>query len=47
MLRELHDELGIPADYGKDGGPPGYDEAGSLIDELKATPAGSRNGGGR
>jgi D-alanyl-D-alanine carboxypeptidase len=32
MLRELHDELGIPADYGKDGGPPGYDEAGSLIE---------------
>ena len=32
MLRELHDELGIPADYGKDGGPPGHDEAGSLIE---------------
>ena len=32
MLRELHDELGIPADYGKEGGPPRYDEAGSLIE---------------
>ncbi|NNC77392.1 MAG: M15 family metallopeptidase [Woeseiaceae bacterium] len=27
MLRELHEELGIPADYGADGGPPAFDEA--------------------
>jgi D-alanyl-D-alanine carboxypeptidase len=32
MLRELHDELGIPEDYGKDNGPPCYDEASSLIE---------------
>ena len=32
MLRELHDELGIPADYGTSGGPPAYDEAGELVD---------------
>jgi D-alanyl-D-alanine carboxypeptidase len=32
MLRELHDELGIPADYGREGGPPRYDEAAHLIE---------------
>lgn len=32
MLRELHEELGIPADYGRQGGPPAYDEAGDLVD---------------
>ena len=32
MLRELHEELGIPADYGKSGGPPAFDEAGELVD---------------
>ena len=32
MLRELHLELGIPADYGKAGGPPGFDEAAELVD---------------
>lgn len=32
MLRELHDELGIPADYGQDGGPPIFDEALDLVD---------------
>jgi D-alanyl-D-alanine carboxypeptidase len=32
MLRELHTELGIPEDYGQDGGPPLFDEAGELID---------------
>ena len=32
MLRELHDELGIPAGYGRDGGPPGYAEALDLIE---------------
>jgi D-alanyl-D-alanine carboxypeptidase len=32
MLRELHDELGIPADYGRDGVPPGFDEARELVE---------------
>lgn len=32
MLRELHSELGIPADYGADGGPPRYDEALELVE---------------
>ena len=32
MLRELHDELGVPADYGQDGGPPIFDEALDLVD---------------
>ena len=32
MLRELHQELGIPADYGKAGGPPGFDEAAELVE---------------
>lgn len=32
MLRELHTELGIPDDYGQDGGPPLFDEAEELID---------------
>ena len=32
MLRELHDELGIPADYGRDGGPPRYEEAADLVE---------------
>jgi D-alanyl-D-alanine carboxypeptidase len=32
MLRELHQELGIPADYGQDGGPPTYAEASALVD---------------
>jgi D-alanyl-D-alanine carboxypeptidase len=32
MLRELHDELGIPVDYGREGGPPRYDEAVDLVD---------------
>ena len=32
MLRELHQELGIPADYGKSGGPPSYDEAQELVE---------------
>ena len=32
MLRELHEELGIPADYGTSGGPPAFDEAGELVD---------------
>ena len=32
MLRELHEELGIPADYGKSGGPPAYEEAAELVD---------------
>ena len=32
MLRELHEELGIPDDYGLDGGPPVYDEAIELVD---------------
>jgi len=32
MLRELHDELGIPADYGRTGGPPLYPEATELVE---------------
>ena len=32
MLRELHNELGIPEDYGSDGGPPQYDEALDLVE---------------
>ena len=32
MLRELHEELGIPADYGKSGVPPAFDEAGELVE---------------
>jgi len=32
MLRELHTELGIPADYGLDGRKPVYDEAVELVD---------------
>jgi D-alanyl-D-alanine carboxypeptidase len=32
MLRELHTELGIPADYGLDGQRPEYDEAVELVD---------------
>jgi len=32
MLRELHKELGIPEDYGRDGGPPAFEEPGNLVD---------------
>lgn len=32
MLRELHEELGIPADYGAAGGPPAFAEAEELVD---------------
>lgn len=32
MLRELHSELGIPDDYGLDGGPPVFDETADLVD---------------
>ena len=32
MLRELHQELGIPPDYGASGGPPSFDEAGELVE---------------
>ena len=32
MLRELHTELGIPDDYGLDGGPPAYEEADELVE---------------
>jgi D-alanyl-D-alanine carboxypeptidase len=32
MLRELHEELGIPATYGVSGGPPAFAEAGDLVD---------------
>lgn len=32
MLRELHDELGIPPGYGEDGGPPLYEEALELVE---------------
>lgn len=32
MLRELHAELGIPGDYGANGGPPAFEEARSLVD---------------
>ncbi len=31
MLRELHDELGIPEDYGQNGGPPVFEEALELV----------------
>jgi D-alanyl-D-alanine carboxypeptidase len=32
MLRELHSELGIPADYGQGGSPPGFAEATDLVE---------------
>ncbi len=32
MLRELHKELGSPADYGSAGGPPRFDEAEELVE---------------
>ena len=32
MLRDLHDELGIPADYGDGPAPPQYDEAIELVE---------------
>ncbi len=32
MLRELHKELGIPEDYGRDSGPPAFEETGDLVD---------------
>ena len=32
MLRELHKELGIAADYGQGGGPPAFEEAAELVD---------------
>ncbi len=32
MLRDLHQELGIPADYGRGGGPPLFEEAHELIE---------------
>jgi D-alanyl-D-alanine carboxypeptidase len=32
MLRELHDELGIPASYSRGGGLPVYDEARDLVE---------------
>ena len=32
MLRELHTELGIPADYGLDGTRPTYEEASELVE---------------
>ena len=32
MLRELHAELGIPADYGAAGGPPVFEEAVELVE---------------
>ncbi len=32
MLRELHEELGIPRDYGADGGPPAFEEAAELVE---------------
>ena len=32
MLRELHKELGIPEDYGLDGGPPAFAEATDLVE---------------
>ena len=32
MLRELHKELGIPADYGRDGTRPTYEEASDLVE---------------
>lgn len=32
MLRELHAELGIPADYGAAGSPPAFEEASELVE---------------
>ena len=32
MLRELHQELGIPADYGRDGSKPVFEEAAELVE---------------
>ncbi len=32
MLRELHEELGIPTEYGEAGGPPQYEEALELVE---------------
>lgn len=32
MLRELHQELGIPDDYGRDGGPPFFEDAEELVE---------------
>jgi len=32
MLRELHKELGIADDYGRDGGPPAFEEADVLVE---------------
>jgi len=32
MLRELHQELGIPEDYGRDGHKPVFEEAADLVD---------------
>ncbi|MGB5331399.1 MAG: M15 family metallopeptidase [Woeseiaceae bacterium] len=32
MLRELHEELGIPEDYGRDGNKPLFEEATDLVD---------------
>jgi len=32
MLRELHEELGIPADYNRDGARPRFEEATELVD---------------
>ena len=32
MLRELHAELGIPADYGASGSPPAFEEATELVE---------------
>ena len=32
MLRELHEELGIPADYGRDGKRPEFGEAAELVE---------------
>ena len=32
MLRDLHIELGIPDDYGQNGGPPVFDEAADLVE---------------
>ena len=32
MLRELHEELGIPADYAAGGGPPSFAEASELVE---------------
>ena len=32
MLRELHQELGIPSEYGEAGGPPRYEEALELVE---------------